>query len=141
VSAKGATLVAISLAASLHPGPARAEGAIALGLPADVARQGVAVGWTVRQPAGQAQAVALRYCRSASDTPLGTRELCLVVRTFVDACVAVALDPGDSTPGFGWAVAATKAGAEAAAMRDCRQTAGADREGFCRIDVSDCDHP
>ena len=136
---RSATLAALSLAVALYPATGRAEGAIALGLPADVARQGVAVGWSVRQPVGQAQAVALQYCRAAADAPLVTRELCLVVRIFVDACLAVALDPGDSTPGFGWSVAATKAAAEAAAMRDCQQTAGAGREGFCKIDVSDCD--
>ena len=132
-------LSALTLAAALSPATARAEGAIALGLPSDVARDGVAVGWAVRQPAGQASGVALQQCRTVTDAPPATRELCRVLRTFTGDCIAVAIDPGDGTPGFGWAIAASKSEADAAAMRACQETAGADRRGFCRIGASDCD--
>lgn len=136
---RGAVLAAIILAASLLPATARAEGAIALGLPSDVARDGVAVGWAVRLPAGQASGVALQQCRTVTDAPPATRELCRIVRIFTDGCIAVAIDPGDGTPGFGWAIAATKGEADAVAMRACQETAGADRRGFCQISASDCD--
>ena len=95
----------LALALASLPVTVRAEGAIALGLPDDVARDGAAAGWAVGQPAGKAADRALQQCRTRPDVPQATRDLCRVIRVFTDACVAVALDPEDSTPGFGWAVA------------------------------------
>lgn len=118
---------------------ARAEGAIALGLPNDVASDGAAVGWAVNQVVGRAADLAVQQCRKRTDVPPATRDLCRVVQVFSDACISVALDPAEGTPGFGWAVAATKEQADAAAMRGCQQTAGADRQQYCKIAAGACD--
>ncbi|MBX3498076.1 MAG: DUF4189 domain-containing protein [Alphaproteobacteria bacterium] len=135
----GTLLAAIAFAALLDPAMARADGALAVGLPANVERDGVAFGWAVRLPRADAERVALEQCRSAPGTPDGARSLCRVFESFSEACVAIALDPEDGTPGFGWAVAPTKSGAEAQALGDCQRSAGAARQAFCAISVSDCD--
>ena len=83
---------------------------MAIGLPADVARDGVAFGWAVRLSRAEADRVALEQCRTASGVPDSARSLCRVFESFAEACVAVALDPEDGTPGFGWAIAPTKGG-------------------------------
>lgn len=132
-------LAVLALVASLSPATARADGALAIGLPPDVARDGVAFGWAVRLPRGEAERVALEQCRTAQGVPDSARSLCRVFEAFSGSCVAVALDPEDGTPGFGWAIAPTKSGAEAQAMGDCQRTAGAARQAFCAISVSDCD--
>lgn len=136
---RGGVLAAIALAVCLSPAMARADGALAIGLPADVVRDGVAFGWAVRLPRAEAERVALEQCRSAANVADSARSLCRVFETFTDACVAVALDPEDGTPGFGWAIAPTKSGAEAQALGDCRRTAGAARQAFCAMSVSECD--
>ena len=132
-------LAAAILVAALHPALARADGALAIGLPADVAGDGVAFGWAVRLPRSEAERVALEQCRGVPGVSEETRALCRVVRSFADSCVAVALDPEDGTPGFGWAVAPSKSDAETQAMGDCRRSAGETRQSFCAISVSDCD--
>ncbi|MBV9834085.1 MAG: DUF4189 domain-containing protein [Alphaproteobacteria bacterium] len=129
----------LALALALVPVTVNAEGAIALGLPNDVARDGVAAGWAVGQPTGKAADLALQQCRTRPDLPQSTRDLCRVVQVFSGSCIAVAMDPDDGTPGFGWAVAAIKADAEATAMRGCRDTSGATRQAFCKLGVSACD--
>lgn len=132
-------LMIASLVLGSMPASVRADGALAIGLPSDVARDGVAFGWAVRLPRADAERVALEQCRSAQGVPDSARSLCRIFESFTDACVAVALDPEDGTPGFGWAIAPTKSGAEAQAMGDCRRTAGAARQAFCAVSVSDCD--
>lgn len=136
---RGAPLAAIVFAAFLHPAIAKADGALAIGLPSDVARDGVAFGWAVRLPRVDAERVALEQCRTAQGVPDSARSLCRVFETFSGSCLAVALDPEDGTPGFGWAVAPTKSAADAQAMGDCQRTAGPARQAFCVVSVSDCD--
>src|SRR5690349_3278063 len=127
IAAAGLALIA------LVPALAQADGAIAIGLPSDVARHGVAVGtsWNYSTPEG-ARARALEECLSFQDASADTRKLCKVVQTFVRDCVAVALDPDAGTPGFGWAVALPQSAAEDAAMQACKMTAGESRQKFCR---------
>jgi hypothetical protein len=121
-------------------GGADAEAALAVGLPADVTKQGVAVGWAINHATGKAaQAEALRRCREAREPPQATRELCRIVESFKDACVAVALDPDAGTGGIGWAVEKAEGTAEAAAMEDCRHSAGEQRRAACRIALARCD--
>jgi hypothetical protein len=134
-----ARLVVIALATLLHPATARADGALAIGLPPDVARDGVAFGWAVRLPRAEAERVALEQCRTAANVPSDTRALCRVFESFSGSCVAVALDPEDGTPGFGWAIAPTKSGADAQALGDCQRTAGALRQSSCVVSISECD--
>jgi hypothetical protein len=52
------------LAVALLPGPAIAEGALAIGLPNDVTKDGVALGWNTNSPtAAEARQRALTSCR------------------------------------------------------------------------------
>jgi hypothetical protein len=119
---------------------AAADGAIAVGLPRDVAKQGVAIGtsWNYDTPEG-ARARALQECLSFMDAPPDTRKLCKVIETFKRQCAAVAIDPDAGTPGVGWAVAPAKEGAESTAMQRCKDTAGVRRQQYCKVTVSRCD--
>lgn len=122
------------------PHTGRAEGALAIGLPADVAKQGVAMGWVINYPTREeAHAQALRHCREFKDAAEATRGLCKVIEAFRDRCVAIALDPEYGTPGVGWAVAASQPTAERSAMDKCLATAGRDRQAFCRVTITRCD--
>ena len=56
---------ALALALGSLPASVRADGSLAIGLPADVARDGVAFGWAVRLPRADAERVALEQCRTA----------------------------------------------------------------------------
>ena len=128
------------LAVLAVPAPALADGAIAVGMPSDVAKEGVAFGWVIRALTRQeAERDALNQCHSFLDAPESTRALCAVMKTFKNECVAIALDPEPGTPGVGWAVLPTKTAADSKAMADCRATAGADRVGFCKVTTSRCD--
>jgi len=117
-----------------------AEGALALGLPSSVANEGFAFGYSVRSDTSdEAQESALHLCRTDKAGSAPGQKLCRIVKTFSGKCVAIAMDPKAGTPGVGWSVDVDLAGAEARAMSQCKATAGADREGFCVIDKSDCD--
>jgi Domain of unknown function (DUF4189) len=119
---------------------ASADGALAVGLPADVARQGVAMGWAINFSSRQeAQAQAMKDCRNFKDAPEATRSLCKVVESFRGQCVAIALDPELGTPGVGWAVAGAQPAAEGAAMAACVASAGRDRQKNCEVAVAKCD--
>jgi len=118
----------------------RAEAALAVGLPADVAKQGLAIGWAINHPTQKAaQAEALRRCRELKEPPQATRDLCRIVESFDDRCVAVAVDSDAGTTGVGWAVADSQGAAEGAAMDDCMESAGQKRRNSCRITLARCD--
>lgn len=133
--------VAIVLSLALIPSvPVSAEGALAIGLPADVAKDGVAFGYAVNFGSQEkAQATAMHHCRTTKDSTDAARALCKVVETFRGQCVSIAMDPQDGTPGVGWAVAATKPEAEQRALQACVATAGEARRGACQISISVCD--
>src|SRR6266849_4323036 len=128
------TVVALGLlAVALLPHPAVAEGALAIGLPNDVTKDGVALGWNTNSPtAAEARQKALAACRDVKNSTDAARSLCTIVGTFHNQCVAGAEDPDAGTPGVGWAVAAEKksvfsaAGKARYAMaqpgRGCRKT-------------------
>jgi hypothetical protein len=122
------------------PGMALAEGAVAVGLPRDVAKQGLAFGvsWGYADENG-ASARALQECRSFKGVPDSTLKLCKVIQTFKGECAAFALDPEPNTPGVGWAVAPTEELAQSSAMERCKRTAGAGREQFCKVSQTRCD--
>lgn len=125
---------------ALHADRAGAEAALAVGLPADVAQKGLAVGWAINHATRKAaEAEALRRCREVKEAPQAARDLCRIVESFDDRCLAVALDPEAGTTGVGWAVAASHKAAEAAAMEDCAEGAGQKRRSSCRITFARCD--
>ena len=107
-------------------------GAIAVGLPASVVEDGLAIGVSYSEDtADAAHVIALKRCQDFLDAPVRTRNLCRTLETFTNQCVSVALDPDAGTPGWGWAIATDRRDAEEGALRMCRSTAGAQREGFC----------
>ena len=127
---------------ALFPNGAAAEGALAVGLPLDVAEEGFTYGYvTNRDTAEEARDKALDLCRTTKDAARDPklRSLCKVVEEFKDQCVAVAWDPAPGTPGVGWAVADDLRTAEKAALDRCVETAGASRRSACVVDKSRCD--
>ncbi len=118
---------------------ARADGALAVGSTADVAKDGIAIGTSINyETAEKAESAAMERCRGYKPAPKAAAQ-CRSVGTFKDECYAISFDPKDGTPGAGWAMAATQALAEQRAMANCQITAGDGRRDFCRIEESKCD--
>jgi hypothetical protein len=121
-------------------GPGFAHGAIAIGLPKVVAKDGVAQGYSVRaKTPEEARSVAMGFCGDVTKSSKAAAALCKVVKDFQDQCVALVLDPKPGTPGYGWGIGANKHDAERAALAMCYANAGADRRQYCKSIVSDCD--
>ena len=107
----------------------RAAGPTAGGLPADVAKDGVAFGWVVQATTRQnAEREALKQCHEFREATESTQALCAVMRAFKNECVAIAIDPESGTSGIGWAILPTRQAAESKALADCRATAGRTRQ-------------
>ena len=136
-----AVLAAIFLLTLSWPSGAAADGALAVGVPADVAKSGFDYGFTNnRSSADDAKTTALELCRKPGPTKSKVAmPLCAVVGSYRDQCVAVAMDPQAGTPGVGWAIAADKRSAEAQALAKCEATAGPGRRAACKVDSSGCD--
>jgi hypothetical protein len=121
--------------------PSVADGALAIGLPPDVAKQGFTYGYANNHPAAEAPALALTQCQispsAVKDSKLRAR--CKVVATYHDQCVAVAMDPANGTPGVGWAIQSDLRAAESQALAQCEKTAGPGRRAACKVDHSKCD--
>lgn len=115
-----------------------AEGAVAIGQPANVANDGIAIGYSYNhtdKPGAEQRAMA--ECRRQEEA--GTKGLCKLVLNFRNQCVAVAVDPLAGTPGFGWSVADTAQAAAERALAMCRDTSPADRRQACKLDGDACD--
>jgi hypothetical protein len=131
--------VALVAVAAVATSPALADGALAVGSTADVARDGIAVGTSINYGSpGEAEQAALKRCKDYKPAPKAAAQ-CRSVGTFKDECYAVSFDPKEGTPGAGWAMAATKAQAEQRAVANCQITAGEGRRDFCRVEESKCD--
>lgn len=138
--AGAAAALMVLAGAVLRPDMGHADAALAVGLPPDVAKQGIAMGYALNHATREAaQAEALRRCREFRDAPQATRDLCKIVENFRDRCVAIALDPEAGTTGLGWSVAKKQEMAEEIAMDKCVDTAGKKRRDFCRITFTRCD--
>ncbi len=124
-----------------------AYGALAVGVPSNVAVDGFAYGTNVDSPSEDvARDTALSNCKgtnpnsTVNSQPSGpAQKLCTLVTTFHLQCVAVAEDPAAGTPGVGWAVAPTLESATEQAMNNCKATAGEARAQFCARDSYSCD--
>jgi len=128
------------LAVALLPHPAVVEGALAIGLPNDVTKDGVALGWNTNSPtAAEARQKALAACRDVKNSTDAARSLCTIVGTFHNQCVAGAEDPDAGTPGVGWAVAADKKTAEQQALAMCQAKSPPARRAACKVMTSGCD--
>jgi len=128
------SIAVLLLTAVLQPGPSIAAGALAIGLPADVARVGFAAGHaTNAADMNDARQRAIDGCHKSMNASDAARKLCKVVATFHDSCFAVAIDPKSGTPGVGWAIAENLELADKQAIEQCRTTAGPARRDFCVI--------
>jgi len=135
-------IIAMALVASAQFGadPALADGAVALGRPADIAKAGVAIGISSNfEDNDRAYQAALEKCRANQDAPQSTKSLCMLVAYFKDQCAAVAIDKKAGTPGFAWAIGINKASAQLEALAVCKATAGKGREKFCEQSIVYCD--
>ena len=124
------------------PATAATAGALAVALPADVAKSGFSYGYSNNNAdAAHAQAAALNACRTTKDASndVNLRSLCKVVLNYSNQCIAVAMDPAAGTPGVGWAVANDLKSAERQALGQCQETAGPGRRAACVVDHSACD--
>jgi lipoprotein NlpI len=119
--------------------PAAADGALAIGLPADVAKTGYASGYSYNaKTMDEARATAMDYCRKAPANNKA-RSLCKVIQTFSNRCVAVSMDPKAGTPGAGWGIGDDLRAAEREALARCEATAGPGRRAACVVQNSNCD--
>jgi uncharacterized protein DUF4189 len=111
-----------------------AAGAVALGEPADIAKDGVAIFTQVNAAnAKRAKELALAGCKALPNSSDTSKALCKIVATFENQCVAQALDPQNGTPGFGWAMAPNSKQAAEQALSNCRDTAGPTRQDACVV--------
>jgi hypothetical protein len=127
---------------ALDPCPSFAAGALAAGVPADVAKGGFTYGYSNNNAdSNQAEAKALNACRTTKDATADAnlRSLCKVIQDYSNRCVAVAMDPAAGTPGVGWAIADDLLSAERQALNQCMATAGPTRRAACVVDHSSCD--
>lgn len=113
-------------------GPSMAAGAVAAGVPPDVAAHGISLFTQVNDNSvKEAQQKALAGCHTVGSTT--SKALCKIVATFSNQCAAEALDPQDGTPGYGWSVQDTSAAAKAQALVNCRATAGPTCQDACVV--------
>ncbi len=97
---------------------ALAEGAVAIGSTGDVAKDGIAYGWSYNYGTREAAIKrALDQCRGRQQGPV---ERCQIVAVFRRKCVAVAEDPVAGTPGTGWAFGPDGTTAQQKALAACR---------------------
>ena len=130
---------AVVMTAIVWPHAAAADGSLAIGLPADVAKSGFAAGFSYNAKTKEdAQKTALEYCKKAA-APKATVALCKVIETFNNRCVALSLDPQVGTPGAGWGLGDDLRAAERAALAKCEATAGPSRRAACKVTQSNCD--
>lgn len=133
-------VLGLAVAFALAPAaPAHAVAALALGVPGDVAKDGVSMGlFTGEQTVDAARAKALDQChKQGSDK---TKGLCVVVRVFRNQCAAFAIDPKAGTSGFGWAIADDPDKAKNQALESCKDMAGPSRADACVVpELPKCD--
>lgn len=105
------------LAVLIAAGPARAEGALAVGIPEGNPNKGFR--WSIQVNDADAAAKTLKDCRNARNPATGAA--CITIGTFSNQCVAVAANADGSDPvtGAGWAIAADSATATRRAIADC----------------------
>jgi len=128
-----------------------AWGALVVGDPPDVSKQGFSFGIDANSPTEDAARDAAmsrcKYTNVPNTTYVGNvanpskaaQALCTLVTTFRGKCAVVADDPASGTPGVGWAVAPTLEDATAQAVNNCMATAGESRKQYCARQLYACD--
>jgi hypothetical protein len=119
------TAILAAMIAAALPSAAFAYGAIAVGIPPNVAKDGFAVGVSTNvSTAKGAAAEALKSCRTGEGSKAVATRRCKVVETFHKQCFAFAADTRANKSGIGWGVASNKFGARAKARGACRSSGG-----------------
>jgi hypothetical protein len=132
-------VLAISLSIAML-GPAKAEGALAVGIARGGIAKGYATGFSINQPTVKAaRNNAVEQCKRTKSSNADAKSGCEVVVTFHNKCVASAVDPQNGTPGAGWGLGTTQDSADSQALARCRAKAGADRAEFCEVTDRYCD--
>lgn len=140
VVSRTSVLLLLVAGLSFQSSQLQAKGAIALGLPHDVAKLGLAYGYAANAATSEeAKALALQKCQTNVSASKVIQNLCRVIETFDGKCVAFALDPKVGTPGWGWSVGIDLEAAKTQAISQCKAIAGIGREEFCQIESSVCD--
>ena len=126
--------------ALLWPTAAASDGALAMGMPQDLGKDGFSFGIKIKAATmEEARDEALRACRTSTAAESKARSLCTVVRTFRGECAAIAMDPEPGKSGTGWGVGKDEEAAKSAAIKMCVETANRGRQSFCQIDRVACD--
>jgi Domain of unknown function (DUF4189) len=126
--------------ATVWPGLAMAEGAMAVGIARGGVAKGYATGFAINQPTVKAaRSSAVEQCRRTKSSNADARSGCEVVVTFRNKCVASAVDPKSGTPGAGWGIGGSQQAADSQALARCRVKAGSERAEFCEITDRFCD--
>ncbi len=113
--------------------PARAEGALAIGIPEEGLREGFAFGWRLgAQTTSSAETGALEVCRDQAKKHGVAPERCKLVASLRNQCVSVAFDGKERWAG--WAVAGSREEAIANALKKCAEGAK-----NCKTFDADCD--
>ncbi|MFY9693566.1 MAG: DUF4189 domain-containing protein [Xanthobacteraceae bacterium] len=119
---------------------ALAVGALAVGVPAGGVVKGYAIGFSLNaKTEDDAHQAAVAACKKTTGSNAAAMAQCAVVTTFRNQCASSAMDPANGTPGAGWGVGGTQKAADEQALERCRETAGADRRGFCKVLDHHCD--
>jgi len=127
-------IAAMVLTAMANTSPSIADGALAVGLPADVVHYGFASGFRLNAPdMATARTGAIQGCQKSVGASDAAKKLCKVIATFHNQCFAIAIDPKNGTPGVGWSIAENQDMADKQAIAQCRTTAGPDRQEFCVV--------
>ncbi len=128
---------AVALAIAVSSVPAFATGALVVGIPQDVAKNGFSAGLNSdMRSKSAARNDAMAQCRSGAGASASTRALCKVVKTYSNQCAVIAADPRPRRAGVGWAVAASSKTAGTQAVQQCRQTGGSQ---WCKVIAVACD--
>jgi Domain of unknown function (DUF4189) len=131
---RASALIALLLITMALPSLSRAHGALAIGIPENIALHGFSIGFAWDKPnADIARVDALRTCLDLQTATLQARGLCRVVTTFSRQCLSIANDPGGS--GWGWGVDPSGARAQSKALASCVSTV----RKSCSIAATQCD--
>jgi hypothetical protein len=106
---------------------------VAIGLPSDVAKNGVSLGLTSNYTEDEAKRRAMANCHDIGSKI--SKSLCRVLTTFRDQCATAAIDPQAGTPGFGWSLGENIRDAERKALAKCEETAGPKRRAACVVRI------
>ena len=126
---------------------ARADGALAVGLPDGSPSNGFVYGVTTKMQLDQAQSTALDICKGINrennkipDRASKPQAACKIIKAFRDQCVAVSFNGDQHTPstGVGWSIAQTSDAASTNALAACN-TMRKGRGPSCRLATQYCD--